>query len=62
LTPQDILVDVCAGIVRVDEESGVVHLIHYTTQKYFEESGSLHLSGPNKPYKKPGLAYRPGQA
>ena len=27
----------------MDEESGVVHLIHYTTQKYFEESGSLHL-------------------
>ena len=43
LTPQDILVDVCAGIVRVDEESGVVRLIHYTTQKYFEENGSLHL-------------------
>jgi hypothetical protein len=20
------------------------------------------ISGPNKPYKKPGLAYRPGQA
>jgi hypothetical protein len=43
LTPQDILVDVCAGIVRVDEESGVVRLIHYTTQKCFEENGSLHL-------------------
>jgi hypothetical protein len=43
LTPQDILVDVCAGIVRVDEESGIVRLIHYTTQKYFEENGSDHF-------------------
>jgi hypothetical protein len=43
LTPQDILVDVCAGIVRVDEESGIVRLIHYTTQKYFEGNGSDHF-------------------
>ena len=43
LTPQDILVDVCAGMVRVDEESGIVRLIHYTTQKYFEGKGSEHF-------------------
>jgi hypothetical protein len=28
---------------NLDEESGVVRLIHYTTQKCFEENGSLHL-------------------
>jgi ankyrin repeat protein len=43
LTPQDILVDVCAGMLRVDEKSGIVRLIHYTTQKYFEGNGSDHF-------------------
>jgi ankyrin repeat protein len=32
---QDI-VSVCAGLVTVDEESGIIRLIHYTAQEYFE--------------------------
>ena len=31
---EDILA-VCAGLVTVDEESGIVRLVHYTTQEYF---------------------------
>ncbi|KAI1847679.1 hypothetical protein JX265_013939 [Neoarthrinium moseri] len=30
------MVSVCAGLITVDEESNVIRLVHYTTQKYFE--------------------------
>lgn len=30
------MVSVCAGLVVVDEESNIIHLVHYTTQDYFE--------------------------
>jgi hypothetical protein len=30
------VISVCAGLVTVDEESGIVRLVHYTTQEYFE--------------------------
>jgi hypothetical protein len=32
------IVSVCAGLVTIDEESGVVRLIHYTTQEYLERT------------------------
>ena len=38
------IVSVCAGLVTIDDESGIIRLVHYTTQEYFEErtgSGSL---------------------
>lgn len=30
------MVSVCAGLATVDEESGIIRLVHYTTQEYFE--------------------------
>ncbi|KAK8048380.1 hypothetical protein PG994_010110 [Apiospora phragmitis] len=30
------LVSVCAGLVTVDEQSGIIRLVHYTAQEYFE--------------------------
>ena len=30
------MVSVCAGLVTVDEESGIIRLVHYTTQEYFK--------------------------
>ncbi|KAI1754879.1 putative ankyrin repeat protein [Xylaria castorea] len=33
-----IMVAVCAGLVTVDEESGVIRLIHNTTQEYFKRT------------------------
>ncbi|KFY91994.1 hypothetical protein V498_05199 [Pseudogymnoascus sp. VKM F-4517 (FW-2822)] len=35
LSPIEDMVSVCAGLVTVDEESGIVRLVHYTTQEYF---------------------------
>ncbi|MCJ1468876.1 hypothetical protein MMC07_007506 [Pseudocyphellaria aurata] len=31
------VVSVCAGLVTVDEESGIIRLVHYTTQEYFQQ-------------------------
>ena len=42
LTPQNIIVNVCAGLIRI-EESNIIRLVHYTTQEYFEQSGSDHI-------------------
>jgi hypothetical protein len=32
------LLALCAGLVTVDDESSVIRLIHYTTDKYFKRS------------------------
>ncbi|TRX97935.1 hypothetical protein FHL15_001145 [Xylaria flabelliformis] len=32
------MVSVCAGLVTVDEESGIIRLVHHTTQEYFEQT------------------------
>jgi hypothetical protein len=32
------MVSVCAGLVTVDEESGVIRLVHYTMQEYFKKT------------------------
>ena len=32
------IVSACAGLVVVDEESGIIRLVHYTTQEYFEKT------------------------
>ena len=32
------LITVCAGLVTVDKESGIIRLVHYTAQEYFERT------------------------
>ncbi|KAL5331136.1 hypothetical protein ACEPPN_000665 [Leptodophora sp. 'Broadleaf-Isolate-01'] len=32
------IVSVCAGLVTIDNESGIIRLVHYTTQEYFERT------------------------
>jgi hypothetical protein len=34
---EDIL-SVCTGLVTVDEESGIIRLVHYTAQEYFKRT------------------------
>jgi ankyrin repeat protein len=36
--PASLMVSVCAGLVIVDEESGIVRLVHYTTHEYFKQT------------------------
>ena len=32
------MVSVCAGLVTIDEGTGIIRLVHYTTQEYFERT------------------------
>jgi hypothetical protein len=38
LPATDDLVAVCAGLVTIDDLSGIIRLVHYTTQEYFEQT------------------------
>ncbi|KAI9787698.1 MAG: hypothetical protein M1839_000229 [Geoglossum umbratile] len=33
-----VLQSVCTGLVTIDKQSGIVRLVHYTTQEYFERT------------------------
>ncbi|KAI0593638.1 hypothetical protein F4775DRAFT_586693 [Biscogniauxia sp. FL1348] len=35
------MISVCAGLVTVDEENGIIRLVHYTTQEYFERTKTV---------------------
>lgn len=35
------IVSACAGLVTVDEQSGIIRLVDYTTQEYFERAWTL---------------------
>jgi ankyrin repeat protein len=37
-SPIELMVSVCAGLVTIDEENGIIRLVHYTTQEYFERT------------------------
>ncbi|KAL9607516.1 MAG: hypothetical protein Q9167_007571 [Letrouitia subvulpina] len=51
------MVSVCAGLVTVDEESGIIRLVHYTTQKYFERTQTLWFSNANSDITKIYVTY-----
>ncbi|KAJ3458785.1 hypothetical protein MRS44_012894 [Fusarium solani] len=34
----DDMVTACGGLIAVDQESGIIRLVHYTTQEYFERT------------------------
>lgn len=36
-TPMDTLISICAGLVTTDPQSGIVRLVHYTTQEFLEK-------------------------
>ncbi|GAB1213098.1 hypothetical protein ATERTT37_002247 [Aspergillus terreus] len=37
-SPIELMVSVCAGLVTIDKADGVIRLVHYTTQEYFERT------------------------
>jgi hypothetical protein len=39
------MISVCAGLVTVDHDGGILRLVHYTTQEYFDQT--LDASFPN---------------
>jgi hypothetical protein len=36
LLDEDVLVSIYASLVTIDQESNIIHLVHYTTQEYSE--------------------------
>lgn len=38
LPDEDLMVSVCAGLVVVDKQKGIIRLVHYTTQDYLERT------------------------
>ncbi|MCJ1378973.1 hypothetical protein MMC17_002072 [Xylographa soralifera] len=47
LPDEEIVVSVCAGLIMVDSESGIVRLIHYTMQEYFDRTRDSHFADAN---------------
>ena len=43
LPDEDIMISVCAGLVTVDKKSGIIRLVHYTAQEYFERTMGVHF-------------------
>ena len=39
LTPSSIIINACAGMVKIDEASNIIGLVHKTTQEYFDKNG-----------------------
>ncbi|KAG2416038.1 hypothetical protein HFD88_007230 [Aspergillus terreus] len=42
-SPIELIVSVCAGLVTIDEADGVIRLVHYTAQEYFERTQNYWL-------------------
>jgi hypothetical protein len=42
------MVSICAGIVTVDEENAIIHLVHYTTREYFKRTQSTWFPNAEK--------------
>ncbi|EXK78267.1 hypothetical protein FOQG_17045 [Fusarium oxysporum f. sp. raphani 54005] len=40
------MISVCAGLVTVDEESGIIRLVHYTTQEYLKRTRERWFQNP----------------
>lgn len=45
LIHEEILLDVCAGLVVIDPQSTVIHFVHYTTQEYFLQTRKVVFPG-----------------
>jgi ankyrin repeat protein len=39
IVDEEILLSICAGLVSIEQESGVIQLVHYTAQGFFERVG-----------------------
>ncbi|KAI9764300.1 MAG: hypothetical protein M1839_005966 [Geoglossum umbratile] len=43
LTPRSVVVNACAGMIKIDEETNIIGLVHKTAQEYLERSGAEHF-------------------
>ncbi|KFY75204.1 hypothetical protein V499_04810 [Pseudogymnoascus sp. VKM F-103] len=52
------VVSVCAGLVTIDEESGIIRLVHYTTQEYFDRNWTSWFPNAEKDIAKTCVTYQ----
>jgi ankyrin repeat protein len=57
ITSIELIASVCAGLIRVDEESGTIGLVHYTAQEYFERNWKTWLPNAHTDLTKACLSY-----
>lgn len=43
LTPQTNILNICAGMIKLDERDGTVCLVHKTAQDYFDRNGNRYF-------------------
>ena len=43
IVDEELLVSVCTGIITIQKESGVIGLVHYTAQQYFERTAERYF-------------------
>ena len=43
LIDEALLISLCAGLVTVDHEGGIIRLVHFTTQEYFKRTCEQHF-------------------
>ncbi|KAF9761315.1 hypothetical protein IL306_003866 [Fusarium sp. DS 682] len=53
------MVDVCMGLVRVEEGSGIIRLLHYTTLEYFQTNIACILSLEDPEALRPLTLFKP---
>lgn len=53
----EILLNISAGLIRIDEQSGTVGLVHYTLREYFERNLDKLLPDPDVEMAKACLTY-----
>jgi ankyrin repeat protein len=51
------MVSACAGLVTVEEESEIIRLVHYTTQKYFERAQTTWFPSAQKDITRTCITY-----
>lgn len=50
-------ISACCGLVTIDKASGIVRLVHYTTQEFFEDQGRSYLPDAHAEGRR-GLGFR----
>jgi hypothetical protein len=51
------MISVCAGLVTIEQGSGIIRLVHYTTQEYFEDIRHTRFPGAELEISRTCLTY-----
>ncbi|KAJ7109047.1 ankyrin repeat-containing domain protein, partial [Mycena crocata] len=57
LTSRETLISMCAGLVVIDDSAGIIRLVHFTAQEYFEQRRNVHFPRGDEEMGRKCLAY-----